>query len=47
LTEGGGLGQTQRGISNQIRGTGHLTAYMDYLHYYTKPNPGAAQAPRQ
>ena len=47
LTEGGGLGQTQRGISNQIRGTGHLTAYMDYLHYYTRPSAGSAQAPRQ
>jgi hypothetical protein len=47
LTSGGGLGQSQRGISSQIRGTGHVTAYMDYLHYYPRPGAGQPQAPRQ
>src|SRR5690242_2932981 len=28
----GGIGQAQRGISSQIRGTGHITAFMDYSH---------------
>jgi len=32
-------GLAQRGISNEIRGTGHVTVFMDYLHYY--PRPGA------
>jgi hypothetical protein len=26
-----------RGISSEIRGTGHVTAFMDYSHFYTKP----------
>ena len=43
---GGGPGQAQRGISTQIRGTGHVTAYMDYLHYYPNTH-GQAQAARQ
>jgi hypothetical protein len=47
LVGGMGGGPGQRGISNQIRGTGHVTAYMDYLHYYSRPNTGSAQAPRQ
>ena len=43
----GGLpGQPQRGISTEIRGTGHITTFMDYLHYYPRPG-GLAQAPRQ
>jgi hypothetical protein len=43
----GGLpGEPQRGISTAIRGTGHVTAFMDYLHYYPRPG-GFAQAPRQ
>ena len=33
----GGLTQPARGASNAIRGTGHVTANMDYLHYYTRP----------
>ncbi|HEY2760481.1 MAG TPA: hypothetical protein VGI75_07050 [Pirellulales bacterium] len=33
----GGLTQPARGASNTIRGTGHVTATMDYLHYYTRP----------
>jgi hypothetical protein len=44
---GGGFGSGTRGISSQIRGTGHVTAYMDYLHYYSRPNGGQPQAPRQ
>ncbi|HTQ39628.1 MAG TPA: hypothetical protein VMJ32_11400 [Pirellulales bacterium] len=40
-------GPESRGISNTIRGTGHVTAYMDYLHYYQRPGTGYAQAPRQ
>jgi hypothetical protein len=40
-------GPEHRGISTAIRGTGHVTAYMDYLHYYSKPGAGSAQAPRQ
>ena len=32
-------GMAQRGISNEIRGTGHVTVFMDYLHYYQRaPN---------
>jgi hypothetical protein len=32
-------GMSQRGISNEIRGTGHVTVFMDYLHYYQRvPN---------
>jgi hypothetical protein len=32
-------GLSQRGISNEIRGTGHVTVFMDYLHYYQRsPN---------
>jgi hypothetical protein len=40
-------GPEHRGISAEIRGTGHVTAYMDYLHYYQRPSGGTAQAPRQ
>ncbi len=29
-------GMSQRGISNEIRGTGHVTVFMDYLHYYQR-----------
>jgi hypothetical protein len=47
LTSGGGLGQAQRGISSQIRGTGHITAFMDYSHYFTRSAGGQPQAPRQ
>jgi len=36
----GGLTQAPRGISTDIRQTGHLTANMDYLHYYQRPQPG-------
>ncbi len=36
---GGAPGQTERGISSNIRGTGHVTAFMDYLHYYSR-SPG-------
>ena len=39
----GGLTQAARGISTDIRQTGHLTANMDYLHYY--PRPQASQRP--
>jgi hypothetical protein len=44
---GGGGGGGPRGISTQIRGTGHVTAYMDYLHYYSRSGGGQPQAPRQ
>jgi hypothetical protein len=44
---GGGPGQSERGISSQIRGTGHVTAFMDYLHYYSRNPGGQPQAPRQ
>lgn len=30
-------GLAQRGVSNEIRGTGHVTTFMDYLHYYPRP----------
>jgi hypothetical protein len=43
----GGGGQSERGISSQIRGTGHVTAFMDYLHYYNRTPGGQPQAPRQ
>jgi hypothetical protein len=43
----GGAGGAPRGISGAIRGTGHITAYMDYLHYYQRPSGGQPQAPRQ
>jgi hypothetical protein len=43
----GGLGSGQRGISSQIRGTGHITAFMDYSHYFTRSAGGQAQAPKQ
>ena len=35
----GGLTQPAKGASTAIRGTGHVTANMDYLHYYQKPQP--------
>lgn len=44
---GGASGQTPRGISSQIRGTGHLATYMDYLHYYGRMSGGQPQAARQ
>jgi hypothetical protein len=47
LVAGAGGAQSERGISNQIRGTGHVTAFMDYLHYYNRNPGGQAQAPRQ
>ena len=34
---GGGLTQATRGISTEIRQTGHVTASMDYLHYFQRP----------
>ncbi|HZZ28096.1 MAG TPA: hypothetical protein VFE46_08845 [Pirellulales bacterium] len=40
-------GPERRGISSEIRGTGHVTTYMDYLHYYARPASGTPQAPRQ
>jgi hypothetical protein len=40
-------GPERRGISTEIRGTGHVTAYMDYLHYYSKQTSANPQAPRQ
>jgi uncharacterized lipoprotein len=43
----GGIGQSERGISSQIRGTGHITAFMDYSHYFTRSAGGQPQAPRQ
>jgi hypothetical protein len=45
LTGGPGNGP-QRGISGEIRGTGHVSAFMDFLHYYPRP-AASAQAPRQ
>jgi hypothetical protein len=47
LTSGGGPGGAGRGISTNIRGTGHLSTYMDYLHYYGKFGGGQAQTQRQ
>ena len=47
LVAGAGGAQTERGISTQIRGTGHVTAFMDYLHYYSRQQGGQPQAPRQ
>jgi len=44
---GGASGGAPRGISTQIRGTGHLATYMDYLHYYTRSGGGQPQAARQ
>lgn len=44
---GGTPGATPRGISTQIRGTGHLATYMDYLHYYGRFGGGQPQAARQ
>jgi hypothetical protein len=44
---GGANGAAPRGISTQIRGTGHLSTYMDYLHYYGKFGGGQPQAQRQ
>jgi hypothetical protein len=40
LASGGGLTAASRGISTDIRQTGHITANMDYLHYYAHPQPG-------
>jgi hypothetical protein len=34
-------GLAQRGISNEIRGTGHVTVFMDYSHYYQHGPAGA------
>src|SRR5262249_38161165 len=45
LTGGGGVGE--RGSSTTIRGTGHVSAYMDFLHYYNRQAGGQPQAPRQ
>jgi hypothetical protein len=36
LAEGAGLSNPARGASREIRGTGHVTAFMDYSHYYSK-----------
>jgi hypothetical protein len=36
-------GLAQRGISNEIRGTGHVTVFMDYLHYYQRAPGSRAQ----
>jgi flagellar basal body-associated protein FliL len=34
-------GLAQRGISNEIRGTGHVTVFMDYSHYYARAPAGS------
>jgi hypothetical protein len=34
LANGAGLTNPARGASTAIRGTGHVTAFMDYSHYY-------------
>ena len=36
LAAGGGLTAPARGVSSEIRGTGHVTAFMDYSHYYAR-----------
>jgi hypothetical protein len=41
LTSGGGLTQAARGVSTDIRQTGHITTNMDYLHYYQRPQASA------
>jgi len=39
LANGGGLTQAARGVATDIRQTGHVTANMDYLHYYNRQQP--------
>ena len=46
LTGSTGPGGAPRGISTNIRGTGHLSTYMDYLHYYGKFGGGQPQTQR-
>jgi hypothetical protein len=41
LAAGGGLTKPARGVSTNIRQTGHVSTSMDYLHYFQRPTPGS------
>ncbi len=40
LSHGAGLANPARGASSAIRGTGHVTAFMDTSHYYPRFQQG-------